>query len=648
MYQKKELKRILVSLGMVALFTLFAQVSVSNGEQANQEESSLSLPLELLEEHDIRLIPGLKEILNGIMDSAQKKEPAGIAAGVSKILKIKKELDTQNLFPVSDYLMLKACRMASMKDFAVALALIRGARDVSPGYGKVDFVHSSILIQKSPLNSLQAISYFFTAIQKASKNGAEWSSLVSKVLAILLLTVTLSFIFYLSLVFFVHLRPLFYDLQTFTPFTYGKVPSRIFAVVLLMLPAAIGGIKLFVLAVPVFLWSYLGSRPRAIIVSFFLFFGLVFPQAIKELAKQTAYSNSTSYRSLERVNLGNWDHDTLGHLKRESMKENPSPAGSFAMGYLYKKKREYQKAIHHYENYLKSFPNDPMGLCNLGATYFEMGQLKAAVKYFREALKRNPNLFEAHLNMNLYYAESLDTENANMEYDKAVKLDPIRTKNFMDKHSKGETRGNLDCLLPPLRVDEYLADLKSKTDLHREALWRYAFGPVSYESFLITMAGSLMLLVGFYYYKKTTGCSQICVTCGMVFIDPLQLLKSARERCFQCSAAFSRKHKVDPKKKKELQMKAAGYSDSKKKLQIALNLVFPGGGYLFAGKDYLGFVFVVLNSFFLATMGILLIKGMMAGIGAVEILTSHVYFAAALAGYYVVSTLVFFAGLKND
>lgn len=627
-----------------AAFALFLHTPSSTAQEGGNEEA-LSSPIELLAGHDIQLVPGLKNLFSDIRNAAGQGDRGKIAQGISGVLKLKKEMGAGNLFPVSDLLVLEADRMALLNNFDAALALLDGAGQVSLDYGRVDFRKASILARQNPKNIPLSFSCVYTGLRKAWKSQAQWSECVQGIISGGLAAAALSFLLFFLFLFLFNLRPLFYDLRSFTPFTYEKVPSRIFALALLLLPAAIGGLELFLLALPVFLWGYIGPRSRAIVVLFFIYLGLILPHFLKDLSRDIVFSNSRVFHSLERVSQGNWSHETLLRLERESGRENPTPHVYFALGYIYKNGKEYQKAVSSYEKYLRFYPDDPAALSNLGATYMQMGKIQTAVDYFQKALAKHPDLFEAHLNLNLSYADLLDTKNAKMEYDKAVLLNHARTKKFMEENAQAGGHGSLDCLLPKERIAEYLASLGPEVDAVLEALWRAGIGAMPSGMLIYYIAGAGIILFGLNYYKKNSGFSQICVSCGMVFIDPLQISSFTRERCYQCSAAFSRKQIVDPKKKKEIQLKASNYGARRRKIQALSNLLFPGAGYLFSGRELAGFVFMALNSLFIVALGL---KTMGAGKGVSQVMLADIYLSGTALAYYFISNLIYFMSARKD
>jgi len=631
--------------GVFFLFFLCPGVPGLQAQPEGQGKGgAFSAPLELLNRHDIQRTPGLKVIFSDIRNSARAGDAGRVREGLARLVELKKGLDTKNLYPVSDLLMIEADGVALLQNFGLAYSLLDGATAVSPDYGRVNLDRASMQFRQGITMIVPAFSSLCLGLKKSWESRSERWVLAGDVIRILVVVTFLAFLSFFLILFLIHIRPLFYDLRSFTPFTYARAPSMIFAVALLLAPFAVGGFKLLLLVLPLFIWGYLGARPRGIIVLFFIFLILLFPLMMKDLARSIVYSNSPVFQSLERMNRGNWDYETLNRLQRELKRKNPTPHAHYALGYIYKKKKDYTKAIAHYNQYLKIYPRDPMTLSNLGTVSFERGRMKKAVKYFRGALTGNPDLFEAHLNLNLAYTELLDTQKAKLEYDKAEQLDPLRTKRFMQEGSRPAPHGNMDCLLPESRLREFMAGLGPRINRCLQSLWRAFVGPVPYDSFPYYLLGIILILLSLYWYKRRSGFSQVCLSCGMVFIDPLQMARYARERCFQCSAASSRKQIIDPKKKKELQSRISRYQDRKKRLAMGLNLLFPGAGFLYAGKAVLGFAFVMFNALFL--FAIFETRFSQAGASR-SIAGGGILLKTALA-YYVLASLLYFISARRE
>jgi tetratricopeptide (TPR) repeat protein len=67
----------------------------------------------------------------------------------------------------------------------------------------------------------------------------------------------------------------------------------------------------------------------------------------------------------------------------------------FDMGYVYGELGDYEESLKCYEHYLKPYPDDYVGLANIGWTYERMESYKEAEKYYRKSLKFKPDYLSA-------------------------------------------------------------------------------------------------------------------------------------------------------------------------------------------------------------------------------------------------------------
>lgn len=82
----------------------------------------------------------------------------------------------------------------------------------------------------------------------------------------------------------------------------------------------------------------------------------------------------------------------------------------------------YAEAIAHLESAAKSDAENAISWNALGICYSQTGKLKKAVSSYQRALKLDPNLPQAHLNLGLVY-QRLGMAEAKAEYDSACRLD---------------------------------------------------------------------------------------------------------------------------------------------------------------------------------------------------------------------------------
>ena len=92
-------------------------------------------------------------------------------------------------------------------------------------------------------------------------------------------------------------------------------------------------------------------------------------------------------------------------------------------GSRFVKARDYQRAIHEYEEALKLSPTNAKTHLLLGLVYANMNDLEKAIKYTTKALELDPS-YSAYNNLALVYANKGDFPKAIDNYEKAIALNP--------------------------------------------------------------------------------------------------------------------------------------------------------------------------------------------------------------------------------
>ena len=95
----------------------------------------------------------------------------------------------------------------------------------------------------------------------------------------------------------------------------------------------------------------------------------------------------------------------------------------YNLGTLYDLQGELDKAIKHYEQGRRGTPNTSL-LVNLGAAYQKAKQPDKALAAYREAIKHNPDLYQAHLNLGIALKELKQYDDAIIHYEAALKSRP--------------------------------------------------------------------------------------------------------------------------------------------------------------------------------------------------------------------------------
>ena len=98
---------------------------------------------------------------------------------------------------------------------------------------------------------------------------------------------------------------------------------------------------------------------------------------------------------------------------------------------------------------LKSKPNDPALLANVGNVYYDAQQFKDATNYYEQSLKADPKNFDVRTDMATAYFYLGDADRAIAEFNTVLKDDPKRAQTLFNLgmvkwEGKGDTEGAIE------------------------------------------------------------------------------------------------------------------------------------------------------------------------------------------------------------
>src|SRR3989339_522468 len=116
----------------------------------------------------------------------------------------------------------------------------------------------------------------------------------------------------------------------------------------------------------------------------------------------------------------------------KTLKEAPNAALlHHAMGNVYVRKENYEKALDYYKNSLELYPLYHAAYNNIGTIYSKNGLFDQAIAAFKEAIKINPEYIQSHFNLGtMYYQKGMLTDASN-EFKKVLKLN----KKYVKAHN---------------------------------------------------------------------------------------------------------------------------------------------------------------------------------------------------------------------
>jgi len=116
----------------------------------------------------------------------------------------------------------------------------------------------------------------------------------------------------------------------------------------------------------------------------------------------------------------------------KTLKEAPNAALlHHAMGNVYVREDNYEKALDYYKNSLELYPLYHAAYNNIGTIYSKQGLYDQALAAFKEAIKINPDYIQSHFNLGTTYYQKGMTEDASREFKTVLTFN----KNYVKAHN---------------------------------------------------------------------------------------------------------------------------------------------------------------------------------------------------------------------
>jgi Tfp pilus assembly protein PilF len=98
----------------------------------------------------------------------------------------------------------------------------------------------------------------------------------------------------------------------------------------------------------------------------------------------------------------------------------------FGLGYLYWKQKRYEEARREFQAELAAQPRHTQALTYLADAEMRSGTETAAEEHLRRALKLDPNIRLAHLNLGILLSGKSQSEEAAAHFREAIRIDPSK------------------------------------------------------------------------------------------------------------------------------------------------------------------------------------------------------------------------------
>jgi hypothetical protein len=381
----------------------------------------------------------------------------------------------------------------------------------------------------------------------------------------------------------------------------GSLPrsiSWLVGAVVPLLPLLLGQGLLWTLVILlVLIWPY-GSRLEKTFMALTGGLLLGFPYAARPLSAALHVYDKPLAHALLYVEGGEeWNEQVWNELSALAGSSQGDPLPAFLLGNLYYENRCYYDAADKYQQAVASDRRFAKALNNLGNTLYQQGNPDGAIVKYQEALRVEPELCSAHINLNLVFNEKFEFDAAARSLDKAKDICPESVRRQVERDLS--------------RVDKHEAVIKEQISVRNRLYELYQAGlgsspPLGEQLWPERMLGvpvsslpmlALGLLAAFALRSSVIRISQqtrYCIKCSRPTCPKCQLPQASQLYCGQCVRLFILRSGIDA------QVQKAGVARTKQLQQSAhtrarmVNLVLPGGGHLLAGRRVAGLVLLTL------------------------------------------------------
>ena len=145
----------------------------------------------------------------------------------------------------------------------------------------------------------------------------------------------------------------------------------------------------------------------------------------EERTKETPGMTASGYETLgdQYLRQGNRDFAFVQYAKSLQLKPD-QPGIRYKMGGLFLQKGLYEEARKEFEEVRKAHPQHALACEGIGKTWFYARHDQEAERHFREALRLDRTLWQAHNFLGIIYGQRKEFDRAIREYEMAIALNP--------------------------------------------------------------------------------------------------------------------------------------------------------------------------------------------------------------------------------
>jgi len=278
-------------------------------------------------------------------------------------------------------------------------------------------------------------------------------------------------------------------------------------------------------------------------------------------------------------------------------------------------------------------PSEPILPLLMGDLEVQQANEREAANQYRRALRINPDLAGAHLNLgNLYFYEN-DFQTANVEYDRAASLQPDLAIAYYNRSvvsgelykfteqgqqiekAKQYDRLGIERLManpPRQKVVMYhlpvsdawkIAEKIARSGDAREVYGNHAFfDPIESLRNPLTIGALVALIFGpaLAALRRKNGFAGQCIKCGRTFCNRCKGSRESATYCTQCIYIYLKRNGVSLDTKKEKLKEVQDYQTAIVRNKKLFTTVLPGSGQLIDGESFRGFIALALFLLFVS------------------------------------------------
>jgi tetratricopeptide (TPR) repeat protein len=494
----------------------------------------------------------------------------------------------RRLEPLAGALVAEAQRQIELGRYQNALDSLALAEEMDPGRSQIHLARAAVL-RESRQGFLLAGRELLAAARAALVRSVRDLTLFNRWVLLAIVAFAMSLAVFALLMLLRHNVAFRHEVEEWlSPFTHDIV-ARFAGWALIFLPLlvwfAAGWVALFWIVITV---RFARRAERMAALAFLVMAVLAVPAYHVAL---TFYAMTTD--PLVRTTLasagGEYDPDRILELRRLVDEHPDDPAYRFLLAGLYKNGRYFDEAFGEYKQALKLNPSIEEAQINVGNIFYTTGQHAEAIARYQKALDLNPRSVLAFYNMHLAQSESFNFKEAEASLRSAREIDGERvTELLAGASSRGNRPPVIDAVLPMTSIWQAALEgggawRPTETATSSAIGFRILLNPVSVVSFLALIACAVQILL-----SQGQAPARRCIRCGRPFCHYCKSSREGHEYCSQCLHLFVLGDGLAPDAKRLKLYEVERHERRTRRARKWISTLLPGAAHVLGGKPMWG------------------------------------------------------------